>query len=199
MGKKKRVNPRRIPMPKSSFDRDVIINEASSGNLYYAWLLVLHTMLELEAKTPEEVQRLWNAADQTVIQEYISNWRLTEAAKIMGYELPYPTLEFRDVRSEAELTIYKRKAKENALHTALASICLGLDATGQLDRAQLRRIFSNVALTVAEVERGYTSYDQLAKAVTSFGLSVEQTDEDILLNGQVAQSATLQGAPAGIE
>ena len=56
-----------------------------------------------------------------------------------------------------------------------------------------------MALTVAEIERGYTSYAQLAKAVTSFGLSVEQTDEDILLNGQVAQSATLQSAPAGLE
>ena len=64
-------------------------------------------MPEHEAKTPEEVQRLWNAADQTVIQEYISNWRLMEAAKIMGYGQPYLTLGFRNVRSEAELAIYK--------------------------------------------------------------------------------------------
>ena len=54
---------------KSGFDREKIISEESAANLYYAWLLVLHTMLEHEAKTPEEVQRLWNAADQTVIQE----------------------------------------------------------------------------------------------------------------------------------
>ena len=92
---------------KSGFDREKIISEESAANLYYAWLLVLHTMLEHEAKTPEEVQRLWNAADQTVIQEYISNWRLMEAAKIMGYGQPYLTLGFRNVRSEAELAIYK--------------------------------------------------------------------------------------------
>ena len=84
MGKKKRVNPRRIPMPKSSFDRDVIINEASSGNLYYAWLLVLHAMLEYEAETPEERRRLLNAANQTTIRENIRDWRLMEAAKLMG-------------------------------------------------------------------------------------------------------------------
>jgi len=181
MGKKKRVNPRRIPMPKSSFDRDVIINEASSGNLYYAWLLVLHAMLEYEAETPEERRRLLNAANQTTIRENISDWRLMEAAKLMGREQPHPTLGFREARSKAELAAYMRKARQNALHTALASICLGLDDTGQIDRTRLRRIFSNVALTVAEIESRHSSYDELAKAVSSYGLSVDETDEDVLL------------------
>ena len=67
MGKNKRVNPRRIPMPKGSFDLDAIINEASLGNLYYAWLLVLHAILEYDAETPEEKQRFLDAANRTVM------------------------------------------------------------------------------------------------------------------------------------
>ena len=181
MGKKKRVNPRRIPMPKRSFDREGIFNEASSGNLYFAWLLVLHAMLEYEAETPEERQRFLDAANQTIIRENISNWRLMEASKLMGYDQPYPTLGFRDARSEPELAAYKRKARQNALHTALASICIGMDETEQIDRICLRRIFSNVALTVAEIESGHSSYDELAKAVSSYGLSVDETDEDVLV------------------
>ena len=138
-------------MPKSSFDRDVIINEASSGNLYYAWLLVLHAMLEYEAETPEERRRLLNAANQTTIQENIRDWRLMEAAKLMGREQPYPTLGFREARSKAELAAYMRKARQNALHTALASICLGLDDTGQIDRTRLRRIRSMRSLQVFSI------------------------------------------------
>lgn len=118
---------------------------------------------------------------ETVIRENISNWRLMEAAKLMGYEQPYPTLGFREARSETELAVYKRKARQNALHTALASICIGLDETGKIDRTRLRRIFSNVALTVAEIESGHTSYDELAKTVLSYGLSVDETEEDVLL------------------
>ena len=149
--------------------------------MYFAWLLVLHAMLEYEAETPEEKQRLLDAANQTLIQETISNWRLMEAVKLMGYEQPYPTLEFREVRSEADLASFKRKARKISLHAALASICIGLDETGQIDRTRLRRIFSNVALTVAEIESGHSSYDELAKAVSSYGLSVDETDEDVLL------------------
>lgn len=182
MGKKKRTNPRRIPMAKSVFDKEKIINEASSGNLYFAWLLVLHTMLEHETKTPEEIQHLWNTAGSTLIQQSLSTWQLEKAANLMGYEQPFPNLGFHEVRSEVELAIYKRKAQQNALHIALASICLGLHATGQIDDAQLRRIFSNVALTIAEIESGCNSYVQLAKSITAHGLSVDETDEDIQLN-----------------
>ena len=182
MGKKKRINPRRIPMPKSGFDKEKIINEASSGNLYFAWLLILHTMLEHEAKTPEEIQRLWNAANSTLIQQCISTWQLEKAKKLMGYGQPFPNLGFHEAHSEVEMAIYKRKAQQNALHIALASICLGLDATGQIDHAQLHRIFSNVDLTIAEIESGYNSYDQLAKSITARGLSVDETAEDVQLN-----------------
>lgn len=179
--KQRRVNPHRIPMAKSKFNKEAIINDVSYGNLYYGWLLVLHSMLEHCAKTPDEIQYLWNAADKTAIQESVKSWELHKAEEIMGIMEPYPNLDFHNIRSEADLAAYRRKAGKNAIHIALCSICLGLDATERLDRAQLRAIFSNAALTLAEIEGGCSSYDQIAREIMRHGLSVDQSEEDISL------------------
>lgn len=49
------------------------------------------------------------------------------------------------------------------------------------DHAEQRRIFSNAALTLAEIENGYNSYKQLAGEIKRHGLVIEQTEEDIFL------------------
>ena len=182
MAKGKRVNPRRIPLAKDKIDKAAIINDVSYANLYYAWLLVLYAMLEQEAKTPDEVKRLWNAADRACVEEGLKTWEIHDAEQLMGLKEPHPNLNMYAVRSLAELEAFKRKARENAVFIALCSICLGLDNGGLLDKAQLRRVFANVSLTLAEIESSCTSYDQLAADITRHGLSVNETDAEISLS-----------------
>lgn len=177
----KRVNPRNKPVPKKRFDRAAIIQEASYGNLYYGWLLVIHTMLEQGAKTPEELKNIWNAEDQVRITDSLKTWQIRDAEKIMGLKEPYPNLELHKARSEVEIEAFRRKAEKRALHTALSSIALGLDSTSLFDPEQLRQIFSNVALTLAEIESGCNSYKQLEEDVFRRGLVINQTDVDIFL------------------
>lgn len=182
MAKGKRVNPRRIPLAKDKFDKAAIINDVSYANLYYAWLLVLHAMLEQEAKSPDEVKRLWNAADRACVEEGLKLREIHEAEQLMGLKEPYPNLNMYIVNSPAELEKFKQKARKNAIFIALCSICLGIDEGGMLDREQIGRIFANVALTLAEIEHGCTSYDKLAVEITSHGLTVNETDVEISLN-----------------
>lgn len=177
----KRVNPRRIPMAKSAFDPAAVMNEESYGNRYYGWVLVLHAMLEQGIKTADEIKRIWDAANGAVLHLTLKSWEIHDAEQLMGLKEPYPHLDPRRVRSEAEAAVYRRKARENATFLALCSIALGLEASGMVDHAEQRRIFSNAALTLAEIENGCCSYKQLAGEIMRHGLVIEQTEEDIYL------------------
>ena len=46
MGKKK-VNPRRIPLPKNAVDKDAIIEEAMKDDMSHGWLLVASALSDL--------------------------------------------------------------------------------------------------------------------------------------------------------
>ena len=46
MGKKK-VNPRRIPLPKNAVDKDAIIEEAMKDDMAHGWLLVASALSDL--------------------------------------------------------------------------------------------------------------------------------------------------------
>ena len=37
---KKKVNPRRVPLPKKAIDKDAIIEEAMKDDMAHVWLLV---------------------------------------------------------------------------------------------------------------------------------------------------------------
>ena len=46
--KKKKVNPRRIPLAKSTVDKDVIVEEAMKDDMSHALLLVASSLVEQE-------------------------------------------------------------------------------------------------------------------------------------------------------
>ena len=46
MAKKKRVNPRRIPMAREAVDKKALLEGANHENLPIAWTLVVHAMLK---------------------------------------------------------------------------------------------------------------------------------------------------------
>lgn len=182
MAKKKRVNPHRIPISMKNVDKAAIINDASYANLYFGWLLVLHAMLEQEAKTPEEIGKLWDAADRACVEEGLKQREIRKAEEIMGLREPYPNLNTYRIKSEVELRTFRERARKNAIFLALCSICLGLDGGGLLDREQLRHIFANVALTLAEIEGGCTTYQELAEKIAQYGLTVVETESEIILS-----------------
>ena len=53
--------------------------------------------------------------------------------------------------------------KRVALHTALTVVYLGLKATGQFEKEELKKIFLSADLTMAEIERGVNSFEQIER------------------------------------
>lgn len=44
--KKKKTNPRRIPLAKKNVNKDILLEEAMQDDMTHAWLLVANTMVE---------------------------------------------------------------------------------------------------------------------------------------------------------
>lgn len=53
--------------------------------------------------------------------------------------------------------------KRVALHTALTVVYFGLEATGQFEKEELKKIFLSADLTMAEIERGVNSFEQIER------------------------------------
>ena len=82
------MNPRRIPLSKSTVDKNAILEEATKDDMYRAWLLVVSALLNLELVPVNEIDHL---ADN--INRYISSnafkaktrdSEIARAEKIMG-------------------------------------------------------------------------------------------------------------------
>ena len=192
-GKSKKVNPRRMPMIKKQFSKEAVLEEANYGNLYYGWLLVLHTMLEQSNLTVEAVKSFWDEANTTALSGSRSSYEIERAEGIMGIRKPYPNLDLMPVRSPVDLERYRRKARKNAIHIALCSICLGLDASEHYASEGLSNLFMNAMLTMAEIESGCTTFDTLSDEIAAKGVKLEQTEDDIfLITGAAEEPNTIE-------
>ena len=182
-GKRKRTNKNRIPLSADSINEERIIGEASVGNMYYAWLLVIPTLMEQESVSRERIQELWDIANdyieypQTIGSNVGAVTKEIEA--IIGLPVPYPMIDFSKVRTEGDLDALKRKLKKNALHAALCIIALAMKSTKLYSSEDLRRIFFNVDLTMAEISSGATSYERLLETVRSYGIELSEGADDM--------------------
>lgn len=181
----KRTNLNRVPISANSIDEERIIAEVSVGNMYYAWLLLIPVLIEQEGTPKERIVELWN-----IVNDYASNSLVMRAdvkaatkhiESVIGYKTPYPTIDFRAIRTQGDLESIKRKLKKNALHAALCTIALGLQSTGQYSDEQLRRIFFNADLTLAEISNGMTSYVDLSETVRKYGIVLSEGRDDMEL------------------
>ena len=175
--KKKKVNPRRIPLSKSAVDKNAILEEATKDDMYRAWLLVVNALLNLELVPVNEIDHL---ADS--INRYISSnafkaktrdSEMARAEEIMGMKT-YSNLNPDHIKSPVQLEVFKKKVYQVATHTALCILCLGLEH--QLPSIDLNRLFLNVKLTMAEIDAGITTYDSLEADIGS--LVFIDVDED---------------------
>ena len=108
---------------------------------------------------------------------------MKRAEAIMG--IPTSThLSIEQIKSPVELEAFKKKVHWVAIRTALEVICLGLESTGQFTEEELRRLFFNVDLSLAEVESGRTSYEAIERELLNKMVRDEMDQSDRIKNGE---------------
>lgn len=181
--KQKRVNPNRVPISKEELDENRILAEASDGNMYYAWLLILPTLTEQESMTHKRVIEIWDTVNEYASQPRPADLRASEetrrAENLMGLRMPHSHIDLDHIRTKGDLLAAKRKLKEDALHSALCIICLGLEKTKLFSQEELRRLFFNANLTMAEIESGITSYACIAQQLQAQHIILQDSNEDM--------------------
>ena len=162
--KRKNTTPRRIPLPKSEIDSQAILEEATKEDVYRAWLLVGTAILNLNLASTEEIPALADTVNQFIAtsgndRQNAADMRRAES--MIATKKPYGVLDPKGIRSAAELESFKRKVYKLATYTALCVLFLGLERSGRFDEDQMKRIFLNVDLILAEIDRGMNTYKQL--------------------------------------
>ena len=159
---KKKVNPRRIPLPRNAINRDAIIEEAMKDDMSHAWLLVAGPLLDRGyelAPLADAVSAYVNKNTDKPTNRAV----LTRVEKVLGYSRP--NLDTRHVKSPVELEAFKRKVRRVAMETSLCVVYLGLES--HISEDELKDIFFSADLTLAEVERGLTDFDTLQREIVS--------------------------------
>ena len=122
MAKTKKLNPRRIPLDKSSIDPEAIKSDAAEIGLYRAWLLVANGLLELDYVSPNQITALAN----TVNSMEVTRLDFPRAERLTGLEVPTYTIDMKQINSQVELDKCKRRVEEIALRASLRTLCAGL-------------------------------------------------------------------------
>lgn len=184
MTKKRRVNPHRIPLRKGTYDSTSLLYEEMHQNLYYAWLLVIHTLLEQEIATQERVKEIWLAMDDGMIAYKLTTSQVYHASDLLKMSEPYPNLERAPLKTEADVVSFRKKAHKQAVFLALCSLSLALEKLGCLSEHDFHKILTNIPLTLAEIESGYMSYEKLEEEVRNHGLYLIIGDNELILKAQ---------------
>ena len=178
----KKLNPRRIPMPKSMIDREGILEEATRDDMYHAWLLVFNALIEQRRINKDEIPALADAVNRYIGSPSFHGNRkkdeIARAQKIMGIPSPHGNLSPDHIKCAIDLERFKQKVFQIATHTALCVICLGLDSTGRFTENELGQIFFHVDLTLSEIDHGCNSFTALENALIDYGLKIERVDDD---------------------
>ena len=175
---KRRINPNKILIDRSKLDRNQLIAEASTGNMYYAWLIVMPSLLSRGEKTKEEIVELWQAVNEYIDAPDMTGERLNrELQSIQAFldcPTPYPNLSMEKVHTRADLSSIQKKLRKNALHAAICIIAIGMNATGKYSLEELQSIFFDTDLTLAEIENGCTTYEDLTAELARHDISISE-------------------------
>lgn len=127
----------------------------------HAWLLVAGPLLDRGYELPP-------LAD--TVSAYVNHNTgnpdkngLLRVETTLGYKRP--NLDSSRVKSPVELEAFKKKVRRIAIQTALCVIYLALERL--IDRDKLKEIFFSADLTLAEVESGIASFDEIQKEILS--------------------------------
>jgi len=154
---KKKTNPRNIPVDKRSINLDAIVDEAMKDDMQHAWLLVGSALVG---------QKKCSAAEVKELRESMKEFDATErniryAERLMGTK-KRPSVDMNNLYTAADLKKLKANMEKLALHTALCSICLGLEEKG-FKQEELKKLFLDLDITKREIEGGTESYENLER------------------------------------
>ena len=150
---KKKLNPRNIPMKGRSINIDAIIDESMRHDMEHARLLVA-AALQKEMSSDKVKEMLDSLQESDVSEEKISH-----AEQLMGLS-ERPSVSLEGISTGEDLKKFKAKMKKLALHTALCSICLGLEKKGYTSE-QLQSIFDDVKQIKNRIDNGEITYKDL--------------------------------------
>jgi len=150
---RKKLNPRNIPMKGRSINIDAIIDESMRHDMEHARLLVA-AALQKEMSSDKVKELLDSLQESDVSEEKISH-----AEQLMGLS-ERPSVSLEGISTGEDLKKFKAKMKKLALHTALCSICLGLEKKGYTSE-QLQSIFDDVKQIKNRIDNGEITYKDL--------------------------------------
>ncbi len=150
---RKKLNPRHIPMTGRSINLDAIIDEAMRNDMDRAKLLVGNALRD--QMSPNEINEMLDSLQESDVTEAA----VSHAEQLMGIT-ERPRVDLSAISTGADLKKFKAKMKKLALHTALCSICLGLEEKGYTPE-QLRSIFAEVEQMKNKIDNGEITYKEL--------------------------------------
>jgi hypothetical protein len=150
---KKKLNPRNIPMKGRSINIDAIIDESMRHDMEHARLLVAAALRK--EMSSDKVKELLDSLQESDVSEE----KISHAEQLMGLT-ERPSVSLEGITTGEDLKKFKGKMKKLALHTALCSICLGLEKKGYTSE-QLQSIFDDVKQIKNRIDNGEITYKDL--------------------------------------
>ena len=150
---RKKLNPRNIPMKGRSINIDAIIDESMRHDMEHARLLVAAALRK--EMSSDKVKELLDSLQESDVSEE----KISHAEQLMGLS-ERPSVSLEGITTGEDLKKFKGKMKKLALHTALCSICLGLEKKGYTSE-QLQSIFDDVKQIKNRIDNGEKTYKDL--------------------------------------
>ena len=150
---KKKLNPRNIPMKGRSINIDAIIDESMRHDMEHARLLVAAALRK--EMSSDKVKELLDSLQESDVSEE----KISHAEQLMRLS-ERPSVSLEGISTGEDLKKFKGKMKKLALHTALCSICLGLEKKGYTSE-QLQSIFDDVKQIKNRIDNGEITYKDL--------------------------------------
>lgn len=187
--KHKRVNPNKVPISRDEVDVDKLIYSAGTGNLYLAWLLLMPTLCGYDGMVGERLIKTLNMANAYITKPFSASKNIAKETKrveeLIGRGMPHPHIDMDRIKTKGDMAAVNRKLRENALHSALCLLCMGLEATEQFSEEQLKYLFLNADLTLAEIESGCRTYDSILEELREKGVTFVNTGKHIHVENKV--------------
>ena len=172
---KKKLNPRRIPLAKREINTESIVEAAMKDDMAHAWLLVAGPLLNYISA--DELEKTADTVNDYIRKHCAGKEELERISKLI--ETKKPRVDPSYVRSAVDLEKFRRKVERIALHTGLCVICLGLESTGRFSNEELKRIFFSADLTLAEIDSGVNSYEEIERELMKHMVKIEMEGEDL--------------------
>lgn len=172
---KKKINPRRIPIAKREINTESIVEEAMKDDMAHAWLLVVGPLLNYISA--DELEQTAESVNSFIRNHSAGKEELERVSRLI--ETKKPRVDPSYIHSAVDLEKFRRKVERIALHTGLCAICLGLESTDRFSKEELKRIFFSADLTLAEIESGVNSYEEIDQELVKHMIKIEMEGEDL--------------------